>query len=84
MLAALGGGVVVRLIGCRPFSPRALDPRAVADAAIDLGLKPDQVNVFEKVPAALARALAVTAPNGQVVVAGSLYLAGEARGVLVR
>lgn len=82
MLEALGAAEAARVIACRPDSPRALDPAEIVEAAVDLGLDPDRAEAIDAVPPALARAMAVTPSHGQVVVAGSLYLAGEARAVL--
>ena len=55
----------------------------LAAAAIGLGVDPERVHVAELVPEALARALALTPPDGEVVVSGSLYVVGAARTVLV-
>jgi dihydrofolate synthase / folylpolyglutamate synthase len=82
MLEALGAADAAHVIACRPDSPRALDPDEIVEAAVDLGVAEDRAESVDSVPQALARALAVTPPHGQVVVAGSLYLAGEARAVL--
>lgn len=84
MLEALGALDAERLVCCRPPSPRGLDPTMLGAAASDLGVDPARVSVVELVPEALARAIAETAADGQVVVAGSLYLVGAARAVLVR
>ena len=83
MLEALGVLGPSRLVCCRPPSPRALDPARLADAAIDLGLDPDQVEVVELVEEAVARALAMTGVDEQVIVTGSLYTVGAARHALV-
>ena len=53
------------------------------ESPIDLGVDPQRVHVAELVSEGLARALAVTPPEGQVVVTGSLYVVGAARSVLV-
>jgi dihydrofolate synthase/folylpolyglutamate synthase len=82
MLAALDAEHVARLISCRPPSPRALDPAAVAAAAADLGVNPDRVETFESVDDAVAHALAVTGADQQVIVTGSLYVVGAARHAL--
>ncbi|MFO7591308.1 MAG: folylpolyglutamate synthase/dihydrofolate synthase family protein [Acidimicrobiia bacterium] len=82
MLAALGVPDVARLVCCRPPSARALAPEEVATAAAAAGMDPDRVEVVEEVPAAVARALLVTGPDAQVVVTGSLYTVGAARGAL--
>jgi folylpolyglutamate synthase/dihydropteroate synthase len=83
MLAALGVTDAARVVCCRPPSPRALDPAAVASAAIDLGVAPARVVAVDDVDDAVADALAVTPPDGQVVVCGSLYTVGAARDVLL-
>ncbi|MGZ8763049.1 MAG: bifunctional folylpolyglutamate synthase/dihydrofolate synthase [Acidimicrobiia bacterium] len=83
MLAALAAVGAAQVVCCRAPSPRALDPGAIAAAAIDLGVDPRRVHVAELVSEGLARALAVTPPEGEVVVTGSLYVVGAARSVLV-
>jgi dihydrofolate synthase/folylpolyglutamate synthase len=88
MLAALGvdtprGEGAVRLVTTRPPSPRALDPMDVANAALDLGVTDDRIDVCDSIAEAVARALDVTPADGQVVVTGSLYTVGAARAVLV-
>ena len=82
MLGALGVVDVAHLVCCRPPSARALEPGEVAAAATAAGLAPDRIEVVDDVPAAVARALAVTEPDGQVVVTGSLYMVGAARAAL--
>ncbi|MFN8037197.1 MAG: Mur ligase family protein [Acidimicrobiia bacterium] len=82
MLEAVDVAAAERVICCRPPSPRALDPAEVAAAARDLGVPSDRVDVVDAVPDAIARALAVTAEDGQIVVTGSLYVVGAARQVL--
>ncbi len=83
MLEALGAVDAARLICCRPPSARALDPAAVAAAAADLGVDDARIHVAETVEEAVARALALTPPDEQVIVTGSLYVVGAARHVLV-
>jgi dihydrofolate synthase / folylpolyglutamate synthase len=83
MLAALDAAHVARLVCCRPPSPRALDPGAVAAAALDLGVNPERVETFESVDDAVAHALAVTSPDQQIIVTGSLYTVGAARHALL-
>jgi dihydrofolate synthase/folylpolyglutamate synthase len=83
MLDALGATEAARLICCRPPSPRALDTAEVAKAAIDLGVDPDRVDAVDLVEEAVARALSLTAPDEQVIVTGSLYVVGAARGALL-
>jgi dihydrofolate synthase/folylpolyglutamate synthase len=83
MLEALGVPAAAHLVCTRPPSPRALDPAAVANAALDLGLDEEQIDVVDDVPEAVARALERTPADGQVVVTGSLYTVGAARTVLL-
>jgi dihydrofolate synthase/folylpolyglutamate synthase len=85
MLEALGvqAGVDVRVVTTRPPSPRALDPTEVANAALDLGVTDDRIDVCDSIAEAVARALEVTPADGQVIVTGSLYTVGAARAVLV-
>lgn len=83
MLEALGAVECERLVACSPPSLRALDAQRLADAAKNVGLPSGAVEIAETVPEAVARALAVTPEDGQVVVTGSLYTVGAARAVLV-
>jgi dihydrofolate synthase/folylpolyglutamate synthase len=83
MLAALGVDDAAHVVCCRPPSPRALDPELVADAARDLGVPDEHVEVVEPIADAVAAALLVTPADGQVVVTGSLYVVGAARSILV-
>jgi dihydrofolate synthase/folylpolyglutamate synthase len=82
MLEALGAREAEAVVACRPPSARALDPRAVAAAALELGVDGHRVAVADTVAEGVARGLASTRPEGQMVVAGSLYLVGEARAAL--
>jgi dihydrofolate synthase / folylpolyglutamate synthase len=89
MLVALGVDELVRaergvaLVCCRPPSPRALDPKQIAKAAMDLGVAEDRVEVVESVPDAVGAALLATGEDGRIVVTGSLYVVGAARSALV-
>ncbi len=83
MLEALGAAHAARVVCCRPPSPRALAPEDVASAALEAGLERDRVEVVDDVADAVARAVAVTGPEEQVVVTGSLYVVGAARAALV-
>jgi dihydrofolate synthase/folylpolyglutamate synthase len=84
MLAALDvASIAGVLIACRPPSPRAQAPTLVAQAAVDLGLPPERVEVVDDIGEALAAALLATPPDGQIVVTGSLYTVGAARSVLL-
>ena len=79
MLEALGVADADRLIVCEAPSPRAQPADAVANAARALGQPADRVEAIPDVGGALARARAITPPDAQVVVTGSLYVAGAAR-----
>ncbi len=83
MLEALGAGHAARVVCCRPPSARALPPEAVAAAAIEAGLERDRVEVVDDVAEAVARAVALTDDDEQVVVTGSLYVVGAARAALL-
>jgi len=82
MLPALGATEAEWVLTCPPPSPRALPPNDLAEAALELGVEPDRVQALGTVEEAVARALAVTPPEGQIIVAGSLYLVGTARSAL--
>ncbi len=84
MLDALGAQEAQRIVCCAPPSPRALDPRAVAEAAYDLGVPPEAVTVIDDGLEAVGDAIDEAGEDGQVVVTGSLYLVGAARAGLVR
>jgi dihydrofolate synthase/folylpolyglutamate synthase len=83
MLEALDAKHADRLLCCRPPSPRALDPGAVAAAGADVGVDPARIETFDSVDDAVARARAVTDDDAQIVVTGSLYTVGAARHALV-
>ena len=83
MLDALGVREGDRVIATRPEIPRAREPREVADAARELGVAPDALEIVDRVSDAVARAIATSDAGDQVVVAGSLYVAGPARSALV-
>ncbi|MGO8863917.1 MAG: bifunctional folylpolyglutamate synthase/dihydrofolate synthase [Acidimicrobiales bacterium] len=80
MLAALVPGGVSTLVACQPDSPRALPATDVADAGRALGMT---VHVEPSVPRALALARSLVGADGLVVVAGSLYTVGAARGEIL-
>ncbi len=82
MLQALDIGRVEHLVCTRASTPRAMDPNAIVDAAISLGMDPDAIDVVPDVDRAVARALDVTGADAHVLVAGSLYLVGAARAAL--
>jgi dihydrofolate synthase/folylpolyglutamate synthase len=83
MLEALDAKRAARVLCCRPPSPRALDPAAVAAAAAELGVDPARIETFESVDDAVRRARAVTGEHEEIVVTGSLYTVGAARHALV-
>jgi dihydrofolate synthase / folylpolyglutamate synthase len=82
MLEALEATSAARVVVCAPPSPRAMDPAALARAALEAGVDPGNLEVAGSGAEALARAMAVTPPDGQVVVTGSLYLVGQVRALL--
>jgi dihydrofolate synthase/folylpolyglutamate synthase len=84
MLDALGITADDIVVACRPELPRAREPQEVADAARALGVAADRVHVVDRVADAVDVAIASTPADGQVIVAGSLYVAGPARAHLVR
>ncbi len=84
MLTAAGIDDASLLVCCRPPSPRARDPRDIADAAQQLGVADDRIEVVGDVPEGIAAALLGTPDDGQIVVTGSLYTVGAARSVLVK
>lgn len=83
MLEALGVRDAARLVCCRPDSPRGHDAEVVADAAYDLGVDRELVEVIDDVRDAVTFAIEATPPDGQVVVTGSLYVVSPARSMLV-
>jgi dihydrofolate synthase / folylpolyglutamate synthase len=80
MLAALSPSDVTTIVACEPDSPRALPAEDVADAARALGLN---VHVEPSVLGALALARSLVNARGLVVVAGSMYTVGAARGEIL-
>lgn len=83
MLDALGVRDAARLVCCRPDSPRGHQPELVAEAAYELGVERELVDVVDDVREAVAHAVEITPADGQVVVTGSLYVVSPARSVLV-
>jgi len=69
------------LVLTRPTSPRAADPTQLATLATTLRTKSQ---VVDQPAAALEAALAVTPPEGLLVIAGSVYLVGELRPILIQ
>jgi dihydrofolate synthase/folylpolyglutamate synthase len=84
MLTALGLDDATRLVCCRPPSPRALDPSIVGQAAEELGFAPEHIEVSDSVRDAIGVALLSTPEEGQIVVTGSLYTVGAARGIFIQ
>jgi dihydrofolate synthase/folylpolyglutamate synthase len=76
MLAALVPAGVSTVVACAPDSSRAIPAEDVALAARSLGLT---AHVEPNVRAALALARGMVDADGLVVVAGSLYVVGDAR-----
>jgi folylpolyglutamate synthase/dihydropteroate synthase len=83
MLDALGVRSTDRVVACRPEIPRARDPQDVAEAARAIGVPPENIEIVDGVDDAVRRAVALSGPDDQVIVAGSLYVAGPARTALV-
>jgi dihydrofolate synthase/folylpolyglutamate synthase len=79
MLEALGARAAERLVCCAPPSARARDPLDLADAARAMGIDAARIDVVHDVADAVDHAVAETAPDGQIVVTGSLYVVGAAR-----
>jgi dihydrofolate synthase/folylpolyglutamate synthase len=76
MLAALVPAGVSTVVACAPDSSRAIPAEDVALAARSLGMT---AHVEPNVRAALALARGMVNADGLVVVAGSLYVVGDAR-----
>jgi dihydrofolate synthase/folylpolyglutamate synthase len=83
MLEALGVADATRVVCCRPPSPRAMAPEALATAARDLGMPDDRIEVTDSVEEAAAQAVASASADEQVIITGSLYVVGAARAALV-
>jgi folylpolyglutamate synthase/dihydropteroate synthase len=83
MLEALGALDAARLVCCRPDSPRGHEAETVAEAAYDVGVDREIVDVVDDVREAVKFAIDVTPADGQVVITGSLYVVSPARSVLV-
>lgn len=77
VLAALEAPLADLVIVCQPVSPRAQDADDVAGVARAMGAI---VEVVRSVPDALDRALSLAGDEDLVVVTGSFYTVGEARG----
>jgi dihydrofolate synthase/folylpolyglutamate synthase len=83
MLDALGARDAAQLVCCRPDSPRGQDPSVVAEAAFELGVDRDIVDVIDDVRDAVTFAVEASPADGQVVVTGSLYVVSPARAFLL-
>jgi len=71
---------ITSVVCCAAPTPRALDPSRIARAAEQLGLR---AVVVENVAHAVESALASSGDDDGVVVTGSFYVVGDARGHLV-
>ncbi|GBE26062.1 MAG TPA: dihydrofolate synthase [Actinobacteria bacterium] len=80
MIRALGEGIV-RVIACAPDDPQALGTDVVSAAAARV-VGDDNVSVADTVADALKAAIEGAEKHEGIVVAGSLYVAGEARTAL--
>jgi dihydrofolate synthase/folylpolyglutamate synthase len=70
-----------RVVVSRPGNARAQDPRAVVEWAESRGFPAESV---PEVGSGLERARRLAGPSGEVVVAGSIFLAGEVKALLER
>lgn len=82
LLSALRADEFDQVICCTAPSPRGLPARDLADVARELGC--DDVVVRESVGAACDLALTDAGADDAILVTGSLYVVGEARGHLSR
>jgi dihydrofolate synthase/folylpolyglutamate synthase len=80
MLEALDPSHIVLVVACPPPSPRAQPAAEVASAAAQMGL---EVEVASSVADGVELALARATPEEMLLVTGSLYTVGAARGVLL-
>lgn len=76
MLEALGAADFDAVICCEPDWSRAIPATTIASAAASLGLSAE---VVKRPVDALQRAVAVTADEDLILVAGSIYVVGEVR-----
>ncbi len=79
LLGALADRRVTRVVACTPASPRALPADEVAAAARELGLSAE---VAVDVRDALERGRAGLGDDDLLLITGSLYVVGAARGLL--
>ncbi len=80
MLDAFGAATADLVVATEVDSARAMPAAAIAAAARALGI---EVETVAGVADAIERAVTVAGDEGVVLIAGSLYLAGEAREILV-
>lgn len=80
ILAPLAAAGVTEVVCCRAPTPRALQPAEIAVAARELGLAAD---IAPDVAHAVERALESSGDDDAVVVTGSFYVVGAARGHLL-
>ena len=80
MLAALAPAALSAVVACQPDSPRALPASDLADAGRALGLT---VHVEASVHDALALARGLVNARGLIVITGSMYTVGAARGEIL-
>ncbi|MEM7341420.1 MAG: Mur ligase family protein [Actinomycetota bacterium] len=80
MLTAIGAADFDAVICCQPDWSRALDARELAAAAEGMGLSAE---VVQKPIEALHRALAVTADDDLILMAGTHYIIGDVRSAAV-
>jgi dihydrofolate synthase/folylpolyglutamate synthase len=76
MLEGLRPAGVTSVVACQPNSPRAMPADIVADAGRSLGLA---MHVVPDVTEALSFARGLVDADGMIVVAGSMYVVGDAR-----
>lgn len=80
MLAALAPSAVSTVVACEPDSPRALPASDLADAGRALGLT---VHEERSVHDALALARGLVNARGLIIITGSMYTVGAARGEIL-
>jgi dihydrofolate synthase/folylpolyglutamate synthase len=80
MLAALAPAAVSTVVACQPDSPRALPASVLAEAGRALGLT---VHEEDTVHDALALARGLVNARGLIVITGSMYTVGAARGEMM-
>ena len=68
---------VNNLVVTQPLNPRALNAERLSEVAVAAGLSPEQITVVAAPLQALEAARALAGPEGLVVAAGSVHLAGD-------